>query len=575
MTILDHDFEERLKETNFPDLLAGEASSTAVTAQRKAGTRKKAVVAEKNQRMEKRRPKERMARTTVKIVDLAPRNHHELHRRNVSQRPRIDPPSAKKDIKINKKSSATDDELLDNLLDDEYIAGVDHKRDKLSKGQVHKDFLEEDHYTSRAAKVAKKVSGTRLTKRDFIEDAEYGSGESKISGKGSGASGRPPKKKEREIGHSSLSSPRSASSHNHNQAVRGIRGEVKHVSAVPVPAVFPTTTVEQLSDMLFNGYEVTLNRANNATSSPPISANSRERESRNVRDRAKVQTTVPMSTITLTTTREVMPPVMLCNGYEVAYDRNALNDHESEITDGFNDKVKTTSSPVKKALTPSQGTSKTDTSNFSPVANLGLAELRIQDDRESTVSSLHGEDDDDDSSSSSEISEDAAALLERAQDRIARQHLHDEVEELKAIIERKNGEIESLSGQLRQAVATKCDLVIAHNELEKACENAVQRKESNLLQMKKANIWLLEAQSRKEKELLNEIINLTNQCKDTEQKHREELDDWERMHRNEMLEKDFEIAKLTEELRKAKRGPVESVGSDSILTSATKYFLNQ
>jgi hypothetical protein len=30
------------------------------------------------------------------------------------------------------------------------------------------------------------------------------------------------------------------------------------------------------------------------------------------------------------------------------------------------------------------------------------------------------------------------------------------------------------------------------------------------------------------------------------------MDDWERMHRNEMLEKEFKIAQLGEELRKAK-----------------------
>jgi hypothetical protein len=74
--------------------------------------------------------------------------------------------------------------------------------------------------------------------------------------------------------------------------------------------------------------------------------------------------------------------------------------------------------------------------------------------------------------------------------------------------------------------------------------------------MKQANIWLLEAQSIKEKELLNEIVRLTDKCADLEAKHRDELDDWERMHRNEMLEKDFEIAKLSEELRRVRGGDV-------------------
>jgi hypothetical protein len=53
-------------------------------------------------------------------------------------------------------------------------------------------------------------------------------------------------------------------------------------------------------------------------------------------------------------------------------------------------------------------------------------------------------------------------LLDRAHDRLHLQELHDEIVELQQVIERKNGELEVLSGQLRRAVATKCDLVLAH-----------------------------------------------------------------------------------------------------------------
>jgi hypothetical protein len=166
------------------------------------------------------------------------------------------------------------------------------------------------------------------------------------------------------------------------------------------------------------------------------------------------------------------------------------------------------------------------------------------------------EEEDHNENNSTSTSQDGAKLLERAKDRIARQELLDQVALLKTTIERKNEELENLHGQLRRAVATKCDLVIAHNELEKTHATAIQRKEQNLMRMKQANIWLLEAQSIKEKELLNEIVRLTDQCADLESKHRDELDDWERMHRNEMLEKDFEIAKLSEELRRVRGGDV-------------------
>lgn len=53
----------------------------------------------------------------------------------------------------------------------------------------------------------------------------------------------------------------------------------------------------------------------------------------------------------------------------------------------------------------------------------------------------------------------AVDLLERAHDRLHMQQLVDEVEDLKKVVERKNVELENLTGQLRRAVATKCDLV--------------------------------------------------------------------------------------------------------------------
>jgi len=164
-------------------------------------------------------------------------------------------------------------------------------------------------------------------------------------------------------------------------------------------------------------------------------------------------------------------------------------------------------------------------------------------DKDEKISVVTSEENDD------ENSEDAAALLERAHDRIARQNLQDEVQELKAVIERKNAELENLAGQLRRAVETKCDLVVAHTELEKSHERAIQKKNENLMRMKEANKCLLEGHAATEKKMLNELMNLEDQMAGLEKKHQQELDDWERMHRNEMLEKDFIIAKLSEELR--------------------------
>ena len=217
---------------------------------------------------------------------------------------------------------------------------------------------------------------------------------------------------------------------------------------------------------------------------------------------------------------------------------------------------------------PPEDTSTTALSDYSQNhghANLEIQELQIVDDGfrskddGSSVSSMQafsGEeeqedevDEENDASATSDVSEDAAALLERAHDRIARQNLQEEVKSLKDVIERKNAELESLAGQLRRAVETKCDLVVAHNELEKSHEKTVQKKNENLMRMKEANKCLLEGHAATEKKMLNELIRLNDKLASMEKKHNEELDDWERMHRNEMLEKDYQIAKLTEELR--------------------------
>lgn len=174
-----------------------------------------------------------------------------------------------------------------------------------------------------------------------------------------------------------------------------------------------------------------------------------------------------------------------------------------------------------------------------------------QEDSDEVFQNDDGDDDDDDDCSATTVS-----LLGHAKDRIAMQHLYDEISELETIIETKNTEIENLSGQLRRAVATKCDLVIAHTELERHHENNLACKESLVEQLKKENCSLKEAKSEIERELLNELVKASDQ-------HRQELDDWERMHRNEMLEKDFEIAKLTEELRQLKHGVISDNGPDS------------
>jgi hypothetical protein len=147
-------------------------------------------------------------------------------------------------------------------------------------------------------------------------------------------------------------------------------------------------------------------------------------------------------------------------------------------------------------------------------------------------------------------SEDTATLLDRAHDRLHLQDLQDEVQHLKEIIAHKNEELEKLSGQLRRAVATKCDLVLAHNELELHHEQNLKRRDEGLMQLKRANLSLVEAQSEVEKDLLNEIFALNHKMSGLEEVHQRDVQEREEMHKYELSLKDKRIHRLQEEIRK-------------------------
>ena len=180
------------------------------------------------------------------------------------------------------------------------------------------------------------------------------------------------------------------------------------------------------------------------------------------------------------------------------------------------------------------------------------------DDDNSSVSSIHSHHPS--LSSSSHQSSATAALLERAHDRLALQQLQDELVKLQTIVESKDQEIEHLSGQLRRAVSTKCDLVLAHTALERHHEYHLELEARQVQQLKRSHCSLQEEHSEIERQFLDEMVQLEQELKNTKTSHQQELDDWERMHRNEMLEKDFEIAQLQEQVRELQFGSDERDG---------------
>jgi len=150
-------------------------------------------------------------------------------------------------------------------------------------------------------------------------------------------------------------------------------------------------------------------------------------------------------------------------------------------------------------------------------------------------------DDNDDNSDEDEESIDSECttdLLLRARGRLHEQHLTEELESLKDQLVRKNEEIEILNGQLRRAISTKCDLVLAHTDLEICHERDLEVKDFHARELKRESLTQQEMRAEIEKEFMNEIMCLTRR-----------MEEMTRCHECELLERDYQVAQLQQQLR--------------------------
>mmetsp|Transcript_27950 Transcript_27950/g.39302 ORF Transcript_27950/g.39302 Transcript_27950/m.39302 type:complete len:390 (+) Transcript_27950:75-1244(+) len=134
-----------------------------------------------------------------------------------------------------------------------------------------------------------------------------------------------------------------------------------------------------------------------------------------------------------------------------------------------------------------------------------------------------------------------AELLGRARERIEHQQLMEQVQKLRRRVQEKDARIVQLTAQLRRATAAKCDLVLACTEIEGQLENIEKEGERNVQNIKRENLRLVEKQSQMEIEYINEMGKLT-----------EKIRDMTRRHQNEILEKEFQLAKSQETIRRLK-----------------------
>ena len=138
-------------------------------------------------------------------------------------------------------------------------------------------------------------------------------------------------------------------------------------------------------------------------------------------------------------------------------------------------------------------------------------------------SSEEDEESSDDDSDEEDEEVDARDLLAQVNARMEQQRLMEDAKQLRATIEQKDTEIEQLTGQLRMAISTKCDLVIAHTELERLHESDMERRKHYADEVKRHNLYLQEVRAEVELEFMNELTQLATKVAETEERRQQEV----------------------------------------------------
>lgn len=165
-------------------------------------------------------------------------------------------------------------------------------------------------------------------------------------------------------------------------------------------------------------------------------------------------------------------------------------------------------------------------------------------------------DDEDDDDSEEDIVESSKRLLRKVDERIQYQQHSEEVQTLKATIEQMKHSAEAMAEQLRRAVETKCDLVLAQNEMERRHEQDMIRTQEEQKDTRLYIQDLLDGQARSELNFMNEISVLARRLEVMESKHKKEIS-----------EKDYEISQVELKLKALK-----NISSASPSLSSKKAF---
>ncbi|CAB9504275.1 expressed unknown protein [Seminavis robusta] len=171
---------------------------------------------------------------------------------------------------------------------------------------------------------------------------------------------------------------------------------------------------------------------------------------------------------------------------------------------------------------------------------------RFPSDTYSDYETSEDESSDDEEDDDESKSVDAKDLLAQVNARMEQQRLMEEVKELRRVVEKKDAEIEQLTGQLRMAISTKCDLVIAHTELERLHEMDLKARDSYAGEMKRSNLQLMEVRAEVEKEFMNELTQLARKVEESDRRRKEDVQ-----------EKDNIIGLLEDKIKRMERNALQ------------------
>mmetsp|Transcript_23594 Transcript_23594/g.65487 ORF Transcript_23594/g.65487 Transcript_23594/m.65487 type:complete len:508 (-) Transcript_23594:302-1825(-) len=145
-------------------------------------------------------------------------------------------------------------------------------------------------------------------------------------------------------------------------------------------------------------------------------------------------------------------------------------------------------------------------------------EVKSDEDDDATEETTSDKDD---------IIESSRRLLRCVDQRIQYQQQNDEVASLKSEIEQMKAQAEAMAEQLRRAVETKCDLVLAQNEMERRHEQEMIGKDGEVRDLRLYIQDILEQQAQSELNFMNEISSLARTVEADKARHKEQLEEKE------------------------------------------------